>query len=384
MVMSSLAELFEYFRDKLDDSLALLQRLIGIESHSRDKQGVDTLAEFLAKEFQKRGAEVELLPDATRGNGLKAVWRSGIEGKPVLLLGHLDTVWPPGTVAARPFSVQEGKAYGPGTYDMKAGILLCLLVCQALNEKKLDPGKDVAFFFTPDEEIGSAAGLRHLKPVTTSCRAVLCMEPPLSGGGAKTFRKGVGTFRLRVEGISAHAGGDHAKGANAIVELCRLVVQIQEMTDYARGITASVGTITGGTASNVIPAEASAEVDCRVCTVEDWQRMEERIRSLRPLDPRCTLYVEGGMNRPPLERTEAVLSLYQKAKAVAAELGLDLTEGSSGGGSDGSFTAAMGIPTLDGLGIEGDGAHAVHEWIDIGNIPQRAALICGLIRAIED
>ena len=238
------------------------------------------------------------------------------------------------------------------------------------------------FLFTADEEIGTETGLSRLKLVATSCRAVLCLEPPLPGGKVKTFRKGVGEFRIRVTGVAAHAGADHEKGANAILELSKLVLQLQALTDYQRGVTVNVGKIRGGSAVNVVPAEAEAEVDFRVSTVSDGDRLEQRVRDLRASDPRCAVLVEGGLRRPPLERTPAVVELYQKARGVAFSLGLDLGEGGTGGASDGSFTAAWGIPTLDGLGVEGDGAHALHEHILVDDIPRRAALLARLTQTL--
>lgn len=380
MFMTNSLELLGYFESRTSESIALLKQLVETESNSFDKRGVDKMVSFLVKEFEARGAEIQVLREATRGNLFNAIWRRG--GAPVMLLGHLDTVWPPGTIGRRPFHLDKGKAYGPGIFDMKSGILLCLLACEAFQKGCIDPGKDVLFFFTSDEEIGTEAGLPHLKSAVEKCAAVLCLEPPLSGGEAKTFRKGVATFHIRVKGIASHAGVDHDAGANAIAELSYQVLELQAMTDYNRGITVSVGKISGGTASNVVPAEAEAEVDVRASTISDALWMEERIRSLKPHDARCPLQVTIANSRPPLERSAGVIALYQKARSIAADLGMDLGEGSTGGGSDGSFTASMGIPTLDGLGVSGCGAHAEHEHIEVADIPRRAALLCRLIQSI--
>ena len=316
--------LVSYFDANLDEALSLLKCLVEMESYSLDKGGVDRLAQFLAREFENRGAEAEVIPQAASGNALKAVWRGEGSGRPLLFLGHLDTVWPPGTVFERPFAMKDGKAYGPGIYDMKCSLLLCLLVCRAFYEQRLRPERDVIFFFTPDEEIGSAAGLPLFEPIARASRAVLVLEPSLPGGRAKTFRKGVGTFRLRVAGIAAHAGLDPQTGASAILELSRQVLKIQRMTDYERGITLSVGTIRGGSAVNVVPSRAEAEVDFRFSTLADGRRLERRIRRLRPRDARCSFEIEGGINRPPFERTPAVAGLYQEAKALAATIGMQL------------------------------------------------------------
>jgi len=375
-------KLLEYFSSRLDASLLLLQRLVELESYSGDKPGVDRLAAFLSNEFKARGASVDLFQEEVAGNTLVAEWETGLEGSPVMVLGHLDTVWPRGTIVGRPFAVKDGKAQGPGIYDMKSGLLLSLLVCQAFHQREVVPGKNVIFFFTSDEEIGTMAGLPRLKPIAETCRAVLCLEPPLPGGKVKTFRKGVADFKVRVRGVAAHAGAEHQCGASAIAEISRIVLQLEALTDYARGITVNVGTIKGGTVANVVPEEAELEVDLRFSSAPDGERMENSIRSLRPSDSRCILELSGGINRPPLERTPSVVDLYEKARGIAAGFGMDLGEGSTGGASDGSFTAALGIPTLDGLGVEGEGAHALHENIVISDIPRRAGLISELIRCL--
>jgi glutamate carboxypeptidase len=353
------------------------------ESHSKDKEGIDRLADFVADQFRSLGAEVSIVPVERRGNVFRAAWRSASSHKPVLLLGHLDTVWPRGTLSLRPFRLENGRAYGPGVFDMKSGILLCLLVCRALRERRFDPGKDVVFFLSSDEEIGSESSLPHLRDEASRCCAVFCLEPCLPRGKAKTFRKGVGELRIRVRGVPAHAGVDHEKGANAIAELSRQVLNLQAMTDYGRGITLNVGTFHGGGATNVVPAEAEAHVDFRFSRPADGLWIEEQIRALRPLDARCRIEITGGINRPPLERTPAVAELFHQAREVAATLGMVLEEGSTGGGSDGSFTAAMGLPTLDGLGVEGDGAHAIDEHVLVRDIPRRAALVCRLVQSVS-
>ncbi len=374
--------LLEFFEGSLDESVSLLKELVELESGSLEKCSIDRLADFLAGELHARGAQAAIIPVAERGNIVKAEWKSGRAGKPVLVLGHMDTVWPGGTILKRPFQVTGGRAYGPGVFDMKGGLLLGALACEAFRQGMVDPGRDVVFLFTSDEEIGTEAGLPYLREAAAGCCAVLCLEPPLPGGGAKTFRKGVGELTVTVEGVPAHAGLDHEKGANAIVELARQLVRIQALTDYDRGLTISVGKIRGGSASNVVPAEAEAEIDFRVASLSDADWVKEQMRLLRLFDSRCTIRVRGGMTRPPLERTPAVVGLFQIARAVAREFGMNLAEGSSGGGSDGSLTAAMGIPTLDGLGVDGDGAHAENEHVIVADIPRRAALISRLLQSL--
>jgi glutamate carboxypeptidase len=379
------SEILGYFESLLPESISRLRELVEMESYSGDKDAVDLLAAQLAGSFEAEGCKAEILHCSSRGNTLRASWRTAErrDARPFLLLGHLDTVWPAGTILERPFRVTNGRALGPGVYDMKVGIVLSLLVGRALKEGKVHPGRDVMFLFTGDEEVGTHEGLPYLKDTARECAAVFCLEPPLAGGRAKTFRKGVGSFRLRVTGKSAHAGVEPEKGANAIVELSRQIVRLEAMNDRDRGTAVSTGTVRGGTASNVVPAEAEAEVDVRVASAQEGASLETRIRGLQPFDSRCSLTVEGGMNRPPLERSPMVVELYLKARAAALGLGMDLGEGSTGGGSDGSFTAAMGIPTLDGLGVEGGGAHAPGEYVEIGDIPRRAALLCRLLETMD-
>jgi glutamate carboxypeptidase len=375
-------ELLQHFQDRLDRDLPLLRRLVELESHSLAKEGVDRIAGWLAAEFEARGAVVETIPFRESGNALLARYQSGNSAKPVMFLGHLDTVWPVGTIADRPFRIQEGRAYGPGIFDMKAGVFLCLLVCHALHQRRVIPDRDVVFFFSPDEETGSVGCLESLERTARTARAVLCLEPPLPGGKAKTSRKGCGTFHLQVSGVEAHAGLEPEKGASAILEISRLILRLQHMNRWDRGQTVQVGTVHGGSAVNVIPGSARAEVDFRFTSLAEGRRLERRIRGLRCHDPRCAVKIEGGISRPPLERTPAVARLYEQAKGMANRLGMDLGEGDSGGGSDGSFTAALGIPTLDGMGAEGDGAHAGHEHVVISDLPRRAALLTMLAQGI--
>ncbi len=380
--MRDSAEILGFFESRLDPALLLLQRLVEMESGSADKRGIDRLADFLAGEFLGRGADAEVITVQERGNIVRAQWHASAGSRPVMVLGHMDTVWPAGEVGRRPFRISRGCAYGPGIFDMKGGLLLCLLACDAFAQGRVSPGRDVVFFFTSDEEIGTEAGLPFLRAQAAECDAVLCLEPPLPGGKAKTFRKGISEIKLRVRGIPAHAGLDHEKGANAIIELARQLLRLQGLTDYARGITISAGTVRGGSAVNVVPAEAEAMIDFRVATAADGTWLEAQLRSWKPFDSRCTLEWTRGSHRPPLERTPAVASLFETAREVAGSLGMDLGEGPSGGGSDGSFTAAMGVPTLDGLGVEGDGAHAVDEHVIVADIPRRAALLACLVQSL--
>jgi glutamate carboxypeptidase len=373
--------LADRFKTLLPEAVRLLKILVECESHSLDKAGVDCLASLLARELDFRGARAQILTCSSRGNALRA--EIGSTGPaPVLFLGHLDTVWPQGTTAHRPFRVNAGRAFGPGVFDMKAGLLLCLLLCDAIRSRWVEARRPVRFLFTADEELGTETGLEHIRSAANGCAAALCLEPPLPGGAAKTSRKGVGVLTVRVKGISAHAGVNHEQGANAIVELSRQLVRIQGMTDYTRGVTLSVGTVKGGLTSNVVPDAAEASVDFRVSTLEDADELMHALRALQPVDSRCALEIEGGLNRPPLVRSAAISALFEIARDAAAASGFLLGEGGTGGGSDGSFTAAMGVPTLDGLGVDGDGAHAEHEQVLIEDIPRRAAFLSRMLSAL--
>ncbi len=378
--MSDAEALLGYFTGALDDGLKALERLVQLESFSADKPGVDALATHVTGAFRSLGLECEILPSPGSGNGVRAVWPGG--GSPVLVLGHLDTVWPRGTLIRRPFRIQDGRAYGPGVYDMKAGILLSLLACRAYRDRVSEPGRRVVFLFTPDEESGSGAGLSFIAETAPGCAACLCLEPPAAAGEVKTARKGLGEYRIRVEGIPAHAGIEPERGANAILALCDLLLRLEGIADAAQGTTVNAGLIRGGTAVNVVADWAEAELDVRFLTEEQGRLVEDRIKRLLPSDSRCTLRIQGGMTHPPLQRTRQIVELFGKARQIAGELGMDLREAPSGGVSDGSHAAAMGIPTLDGLGVSGEGAHQENECIEIQDIPRRAALLCRLIQSV--
>jgi glutamate carboxypeptidase len=303
------------------------------------------------------------------------------DSKPVLLLGHLDTVWGIGTLREMPFKVRAGRAYGPGIFDMKSGIVCALWAIKALHSTGIPRARPVRIFLNPDEEVASRAFRKELLAEARRARAVLVLEPALGSGALKTARKGVGEFRLIVHGRPAHAGINPAAGVNAITELARQLLRVEEMADPKRGLTLTVGVIEGGTRTNVVPELAQARIDVRVPRPADARRIEQRVRSLKPLHPEARLVIEGGVNRPPLERVRAV-ALFEQARELGRKMGLELEEGSTGGGSDGNFTAALGIPTLDGLGGVGDGAHARHEHVVIRELPRRAALLAALIASV--
>jgi glutamate carboxypeptidase len=297
----------------------------------------------------------------------------------VLALGHADTVWPLGTPKSMPFRRRQGRLWGPGVLDMKAGLAFFLFAMRALVELDMPIPHEVALLVNPDEETGSKASRAGTEALARKSKAVLVLEPGTGlEGKVKTARKGIGAYTLQVRGVAAHAGVDFATGASAVVELARQIEAIAGFTDLRRGVTVNPGVISGGTRSNVIAAEASAVIDIRVPRFADARALDRKFRGLKVFDKRCSLELEGGLNRPPMERTKRIAALFGTARKLAAELGVQLEESSTGGGSDGNFTAALGIPTLDGIGAVGEGAHAKHESILIDRIADRVALLAKL------
>jgi glutamate carboxypeptidase len=358
---------------------ALLREYVEIESPSDDPASVARFAERVGRDLADLRLAVELVP--VRGGGPVLVARSAGE-RPVMLLGHLDTVWPLGTLAARPVTVEGDVLRGPGCYDMKAGLVVAVEALRLLaSEGALPP---VTVFFTPLEEVDCEPYRALMEHEMRACRAVLDFEPAWPGGAVKTERKGSGQFLLRARGRASHAGADLSKGANAILEIARQSLAVTGLNDPARGVSVNVGVVRGGTRSNVVPDLAEAEVDFRVRRVEDARALEATVRALRSGDPGVRLEIEGGLHYPPLERTEKVLAVYRAAREVAAAMGQDLAEISTGGASEASFAGALGLPTLDGLGGDGDGAHAVDEHVRLSSLPDRAALAAGLIGALSE
>jgi glutamate carboxypeptidase len=353
----------------------LLRELVEIESPSTEPPAVARLAERLSSDLRQLGLRPEAV--AVEGGGPVLLARGPATGAPVMVLGHLDTVWPLGTLRARPLRREGDALYGPGTFDMKGGLVVALFALRALAARGALPALTV--FFTPLEEVDCAPYRALMEAEMRASAAVLDFEPAWPGGAVKTERKGSGSVLLRARGRAAHAGADFEKGVNAIAELARQVLAAGALTDLARGVTVNVGVIRGGLRPNVVPDLAEAEIDFRVRTVEDGRRVERALHALTADDPRVTLEVEGGLHYPPLERTAQVLGVYAAARAVAAEMGMDLAEISTGGASEASFAAALGIPTLDGLGPDGDGAHAEHEHVLLSSMPARVALAAGLI-----
>jgi glutamate carboxypeptidase len=361
-------------RERTREMAEMLREFVAIESPSDDAGAVGAFAERVGRELADLGLTVELSPVEGGGPLLRA--RSGGE-RPVMLLGHLDTVWPRGTLAARPATIDGDVLRGPGCYDMKAGLVVAVFALRRLREEGRIP--PVTVFFTPLEEVDCEPYRPLMEAEMRACRAVLDFEPAWPGGAVKTERKGSGSFVLRAHGRAAHAGADPGKGANAILEIARQSLAVSALADPARAITVNVGVVRGGTRPNVVPELAEAEVDFRVRTVADGREMESRLRALASQDPQVKLEVTGGLHYPPLERTAKVLAVYEAAREVAAAMGQELAEVSTGGASEASFAGALGLPTLDGLGADGDGAHALHEHVLIPSLPERAALAAGLV-----
>jgi glutamate carboxypeptidase len=300
--------------------------------------------------------------------------------RPVLLLGHLDTVWPIGTLARMPWRVEDGLAHGPGVLDMKAGVVMALTAMKLVRE--VDADCPAVLLLSGDEETGSHQSRELIEKIAKGCRAAFVLEPAQGPQGAyKTARKGVGQFRLEISGVPSHSGVDFGAGHSAVRELAWQIEQISAMTDLDRGTTLNVGVVGGGTQSNVVAAEAWAEIDLRVTTVADAEAVTRRLQSLQVRDPQCALRLTGGLNRPPMERTPGTVALFEQAKRFAADLGFALEEAATGGGSDGNFTSALGVPTLDGMGAVGKGAHADNESIRIDSLAPRTALLAAMIAA---
>jgi glutamate carboxypeptidase len=362
----------------------LLGQFVRAESPSDSKAAVDRCARLVAAEWRKRGARVEFLPQKHRGDHLR-VELPGADRRAgqILLLGHLDTVHGIGSLAKMPFRVARGRAWGPGTFDMKAGHVIALFAVDALRRARLVPRHRIVGLFTTDEEIGSETSRALIEREARRSDAVLVLEPGSGlAGKLKTARKGVGDIELIVTGRAAHAGINPEDGVNAVHELALQIARVAKFNDPRRGITVNADIVEGGTRSNVIADRARAVVDLRIVRLADAKPLERKFRALRPILPGAKLEVRGGINRPPMERSAGVIALYRKAQQVAAELGLPIDESSTGGGSDGNFTAALGIPTLDGLGPVGEGAHAPNENVVIARLPERAALLAGLLASL--
>jgi len=370
--------------------LALLKRFVRCESPSDCKRAVDDLGRIVAAEWRRRGAQVEVLPNKQEGDHLRVVWpakssgASQIRGRSgqILVLGHLDTVYELGTIGRMPFRVSRGRAFGPGIFDMKGGLVMALFAADALADGASMPRRRIVFLWTSDEETGSKSSRAVIEREARRSEAVLVLEPANGlDGRLKTRRKATGTAEIIVTGRAAHAGLDPGGGVNAVHELALQASRLMRLNNARRGITVNSTIAQGGARSNVIPASARLTIDVRAETLADMRRIDRKLKGLRPILPGARVIVEGGFSRPPLER-RASAALFSRAQELARHLGFAVRESLAGGGSDGNFTAALGVPTLDGLGAVGEGAHSLDEQVIISALPERAALLAGLLATL--
>jgi glutamate carboxypeptidase len=374
-------ERLRYFEAEQDALVRTIREFVEIESPSDNKPAADRMGRFLAERFEAFGGRPRVHPADEFGDNLQIDFPGSEKIKPVLLLGHFDTVYPLGTLANMPCHTADGRMHGPGVLDMKSGIALMLFAIEALQTWHSGLPRPVTVFLVSDEEVGSYSSRKITEALAKDSAAVLVLEPAGPRGAVKTARKGVGEYTLKVRGIAAHAGLDPGKGHSAIVELARQIGTLWRLNDLRQGLSVNPGVIRGGTRTNVIAAEAAVEIDVRIKMAKQAASLDRKLRTLKPFDKRCRLTIEGGINRMPMERTAGVAALYKKAQTIAKQIDWKLEEAAVGGGSDGNFTAGMGIPTLDGMGGFGQGAHAVHEHIVISELPRRALVLAGMIES---
>jgi len=373
--------IFRQVEKKMEWIHDTLHELVQQESPSEDRQAVNAAMALAENWAREQGARIKRHRQREVGDVLELHFgppRS--KQKPVLLLGHLDTVWPIGTLKKMPWREADGRYWGPGVLDMKAGVVMALAALNTLRETKAT--RPVTLLLNSDEEVGSPISRAITERLALESAAVLVLEPA-QGLAYKTARKGVGHYHVEVTGVGAHSGVDFERGHSAILELAKLIQTISGFTNLARKLTVNCGVIAGGTRSNVVASQAWVEVDVRIAKASDAAYVEKLFRSLKVSDPHCKLTITGGINRPPMERKAGTIALFKKARSIAAELGFTLDEAATGGGSDGNFTAALGVPTLDGMGAVGDGAHAAHESVVIEHLVPRTALLAAMIASVE-
>lgn len=369
-------KILNYLHDRQEDMIGTLEELVMLESPTNDRTAVNAVADFLADAFARLDAQVERLPQTAFGDHLRVTW--GVGERQVLLLGHMDTVWPLGETERRPFELHRERGTGPGSFDMKGGLVIGLYAVAALRDLGLSPAHRLVFLLNSDEEVGSRTSRPVIEKEAQRSDAAFVLEPSREDA-LVTWRKGVGRFELEIHGLASHSGAAHDRGVSAVQELAHQILRLEAMTDYGQGTTVNVGVVQGGSKVNVRPAAAWANIDLRVATAEEGERMTKAILGLRPVNSAATLVVSGGINRPPWESSPQGDALFRRARRVGKALGLDLWPAGTGGGSDGNFTAALGVPTLDGLGVVGDDAHALTEWVDLTSLPRRAALLAGIL-----
>ena len=359
------------------DPKTLLKILVETESPTHDKAAVDRVGALVVEEARKLGAGIEIIHNIETGDHVIARWGRG--GPGILLLCHMDTVFPLGTLAGMPYREADGRIFGPGTLDMKAGIVICLAAIDRLQAAGKSPAQPVTLFCTSDEEAGSQTSRLHIERLAQDAAVVFVLESALVDGSLKTWRKGGGTLHVKTKGRAAHAGGDHEKGRNAIEEMAHQILAIQKLTDYSKGTTLNVGTIRGGTVPNVVPEECSVDVDVRVLQPEEWGRVRQALAELTPRLNDTLIEVSGDMNRPPMPFSDGIKAVFERVKAIGEELGIGIKAGGSGGMSDANFVAPFGIPVIDGLGAVGEGYHSEREFLFAGSLAERTNLLAALL-----
>ena len=365
------------------DTKSFLKLLVETESPSRDKAAVDRVGVLVAEKARKLGAQVEIIPNKETGDHVLARFAlsvgevEAVRAGNILLLCHMDTVFPLGTINKFPYREDDEKIFGPGTLDMKAGIVIALAAIEEAQKSGLN--RPITLLCTSDEETGSLTSREHIERLAKESALALVLEAALLDGSLKTWRKGVGEFWVRTKGRAAHAGVDHQMGRNAIEEMAYQVIAIQKLTDYSKQTTLNVGVIKGGTVSNVVPEEAEIQVDVRVIQPGEWERLESEMKNLKPVLDGTSLEITGNLNRPPMPFDETMKATFEKAKSIAAQIGMELTAGGTGGASDGNFVAPLGIPVLDGMGAVGEGSHSEREYIFANSMEQKARLIASLL-----
>ena len=364
---------------RLPEMLDFLKKIVETESPSHDKAAVDRVGALVADECRRLGADVEVVPNTETGDHVVARWNPDPQAKSILLMHHMDTVFPMGTLAKMPFYSKDDKTYGPGVLDMKGGIVVSLAAIKGLRDAG-ELTRPVTALFTSDEEIGSGSSRWLIEKLAREAALALVMESGLLDGSLKTWRKGVGDFVVRVKGRAAHSGGEHEKGRNAIQELAWQVLEIQKWTDYKLGTTVNVGVIKGGIAENVVPDEAEARGDIRVLDPQEADRIVAALKALKPAFPDTRIEVSGELNRPPMPFDAVMQTTFARIQQIAAGMGIQVKAGGSGGGSDGNFVAPLGTPLMDGLGTVGADYHSEREWIYTASLHERASLVAALIK----
>ncbi|HEY0426239.1 MAG TPA: M20 family metallopeptidase [Pyrinomonadaceae bacterium] len=375
-------KILDYFSNRAEKTIASIRDLVDIESPSRDESGSRAAVDWLEREAREISSDFQIERIYAENLGehflLRAFPFDKIDKKPILLLGHTDTVHPRGSFSKNPTRIDDGKFYGCGIFDMKSGCVLMLEALRACQELNIAPARGVTILLSCDEEIGSFSGRQYVEREAAKSAFCLISEPSAKGR-VKTGRKGTGMFELKTRGIPAHAGLEPERGASAILEISRQIEKIQALNDLSIGTTVNVCTVSGGTTTNVIPEYASCSIDVRFTKMSEAERIKDELKNLKPFDGRVSLEIAGAINRPPLERTENVVKLYEKARTIAESFDYELGETEVGGASDGNFVAALGVPVLDGLGVAGDGAHTLEEYVLTEDIPRRAALLTALL-----